>query len=322
MALDPQRGKLYWSVPNNLNSYIQQADLNGQNAGFLTSWHGSSSAGTLNGTTTIRDIFVEPDSGMLYWSVKNQDAWSSAFLGQRNPATSRATLSISAPIPVGMTTIPWRLIHRDSHTSSRCQEGCKSVLFNSGMVSILQGDVRGLAFRVVKSDPITSPDLSVSKTAASSFFLPEDAITYKVAVQNFGAGLASGVVVTDALPSGVTLSTATTNRGDPCTLQAGNSVDCDLDEVAVGETIQITMNVQANPGVLGVVENRAGVQSAQVDLNALNDSTFNLVTGVTATATNTPTNTPTATHTPTNTPTPTHTPRRHIHRRRRRRVCP
>ncbi|MCB0251687.1 MAG: DUF11 domain-containing protein, partial [Anaerolineae bacterium] len=165
----------------------------------------------------------------------------------------------------------------------------------------------------VEKDPITTPDLAVSKTANSSIYLPQGAITYNVAVQNFGAGLASGVVVTDALPSGVTFSSATTNRGDPCTPQGGNSVDCNLDEVAIGETVLVTMNVQANAGVLGLLENRAGAQGSQPDLYTLNDTTFNLVNVVTPTPTNTatstptPTNTATATNTPTNTPTATPT---------------
>ena len=68
----------------------------------------------------------------------------------------------------------------------------------TGDVSILPGDVRGAVLYLVEKDPITTPDLAVSKTANSSIYLPQGAITYNVAVQNFGAGLASGVVVTDA----------------------------------------------------------------------------------------------------------------------------
>ncbi|QLQ05237.1 MAG: DUF11 domain-containing protein [Anaerolineae bacterium] len=160
-----------------------------------------------------------------------------------------------------------------------------------GGSSILSGAIYGTAFTLVDSAPITTPDLSVSKTANAPFFLPQAPITYSVTIQNSGAGLASGVVLTDALPSGVTLAAVSTNRGDPCALQAGNRIDCDLDEVAVGETVQVQMNVQANPGVLGLIENRAGVQGAQADQNPLNNHTFNLVNGVTPTPTPTPTHT-------------------------------
>ena len=44
----------------------------------------------------------------------------------------------------------------------------------TGDVSVLQGDVRAAASYLVENDPITTPDLSVSKTANSSFVLPED----------------------------------------------------------------------------------------------------------------------------------------------------
>ncbi|HRI57386.1 MAG TPA: hypothetical protein PK170_09860, partial [Anaerolineae bacterium] len=329
MTLDPARGRLYWATaatPAPGGGYYEtiwwRADLSGQNAGAVTSWNAGIQYGYNSQCfpTTVRDVFVEPGSGKLYWIVWNPSCWAGYFPDYihifsydpdsggsqwlyREPQQPRT----NAPSFLGVAADPRGSVY--IVTDARPANFTRTPgLQRVGGSSILSGAIYGTAFTLVDSAPITTPDLSVSKTANAPFFLPQAPITYSVTIQNTGAGLASGVVLTDALPSGVTLAAVSTNRGDPCALQAGNRIDCDLDEVAVGETVQVQMNVQANPGVLGLIENRAGVQGAQADQNPLNNHTFNLVNGVTPTPTPTPTHTRTPTPTPTSTRTPTPTP--------------
>ncbi|MBE2233503.1 MAG: DUF11 domain-containing protein, partial [Anaerolinea sp.] len=304
MALDPVRGNLYWATASAPPIYYQtiwwRADLDGQNAGAVTFWYDGAQAGYNSQCwpTTIRDLFVDPASGKLYWIVWNPTCWVGygypsyihifawdpngggsqwIYRGQVNSYANTPNLLAVAADPRGSVYISSdaSLLYPSQAPGFRRVNGA----------TILSGTVYGAAFTLVGSTPITTPDLAVSKQADAPIFLPESSIAWSLTIENTGAGMASGVVVTDTLPSGVTLAAASTNRGDPCALQPGNRVDCDLDQVAVGERVVVQIDVQANPGVLGLIENRAGVQGGQEDQNPLNNTTFNQVNGVTPTAT-------------------------------------
>lgn len=92
-------------------------------------------------------------------------------------------------------------------------------------------------------------------------------LTWDVTVTNHGGDAATGVVLTDTLPSGVTFSGAS----DGCT-QAGGTVTCAIGALAVGEsaTRQITVTVPTALGSATIV-NTAVVDGDQIDENPVND---------------------------------------------------
>jgi uncharacterized repeat protein (TIGR01451 family) len=84
-----------------------------------------------------------------------------------------------------------------------------------------------------ESEP--SADLSIEKTADGSSALVNDTITWTIAVENAGPDEATNVVLTDVLPSGVTLLT---DLSGICTIDAGVAT-CSLGDLASGGSVEI-----------------------------------------------------------------------------------
>lgn len=85
-------------------------------------------------------------------------------------------------------------------------------------------------------DPPGTPELAAVKLAPERLPVGE-AITYDVVVRNDGTAAATAVVVTDAIPAGVTITSATA----PCSVGA-LSITCALGELAAGDRIALTFS--------------------------------------------------------------------------------
>jgi len=90
--------------------------------------------------------------------------------------------------------------------------------------------------------PSGPPDVKITKTASDATPAGGDPVTYDLLVENVGLSTATGVVVTDALPAGVTFDSA----GAACT-QAAGVVTCALGDLAVGAATHLWIKVVANP---------------------------------------------------------------------------
>ena len=88
----------------------------------------------------------------------------------------------------------------------------------------------------------TSADVAIVKSASDAAPKGGDVVTYTLAVRNNGPDTAKNVVVTDALPPGVTFSSASS----PCT-QAAGIVSCVIGDLASGATKTLTIKVTADP---------------------------------------------------------------------------
>lgn len=87
-------------------------------------------------------------------------------------------------------------------------------------------------------------DLSIVKTAPATANAGEQ-ITYTLAVRNAGPSHATGVTITDTLPGGVTLDSASTG----CALAAGGTVVCGVGTLAPGAQATATLVVRVDSGV-------------------------------------------------------------------------
>lgn len=91
--------------------------------------------------------------------------------------------------------------------------------------------------------PTTTPaDVRITKTASAPSPHGGDTVTYTLLVENLGDDTATGVVVTDHLPSGVTFDSAS----PPCT-QAAGTVTCSIGDLAGHASTSLWVKVVANP---------------------------------------------------------------------------
>jgi len=107
---------------------------------------------------------------------------------------------------------------------------------------------------------IPETDLAVVKEGFPDPVVVGETLTYTVFVINYGPGPddATGVILTDTLPAGVTFVSA------PGCVEAGGVVTCDIGDMAVGDIEQVDITVTA-PGSAGAILNIAQVTFDQED---------------------------------------------------------
>ncbi len=117
------------------------------------------------------------------------------------------------------------------------------------------------------------PDITITKTANTATATVGDTLTYTITVFLKSEGkvtaIATRVIVTDTLPSGLTLVSTKSDRGaGSCT--GTTTLTCDLDYVngdAKGTILVVVRAAQA-----GTIVNTASVQEHQTDPNLSNNS--------------------------------------------------
>jgi uncharacterized repeat protein (TIGR01451 family) len=144
-----------------------------------------------------------------------------------------------------------------------------------------------------------SADLRITTTDSPDPVRVGSGLTYTIGVENLGPQAATGVTVTDPLPKGVDLVSATASSGQ-CTQQA-RKVSCKLGEVAPGGVNYggpPTVTISVIPRLVGTTTNTASVKADQKDPVKRNDSATATTRvlgaatcrGVAATITGTPAN--------------------------------
>jgi uncharacterized repeat protein (TIGR01451 family) len=110
-------------------------------------------------------------------------------------------------------------------------------------------------------------DLVLTKSDSPDPVTQGSNLTYTIQVQN-NAAPATGVVVTDTLPSQVDFVSATPSQGTPCD-RTGSTVTCNLGNMAAGATATVTIVIQ--PKKTGTISNTVVVASTPPDTNATNN---------------------------------------------------
>ncbi|MCZ6733432.1 MAG: CSLREA domain-containing protein [Gammaproteobacteria bacterium] len=111
-------------------------------------------------------------------------------------------------------------------------------------------------------------DLALTKTDFDDCADRDDILTYVITVVNNSADDATGVTVTDTLPSGVTFVSVTSSTGS-CILSVG-TVTCDLATLTGGDSVTITLLVRADK--VKQIINVASVRLNELDPNLANNS--------------------------------------------------
>lgn len=124
---------------------------------------------------------------------------------------------------------------------------------SAGSETFFVGDAANIA-------PATA-DLSITKTDSPDPVAVGGTLTYTLTVENLGPNNATGVTVTDTLPSSVTFVSATS--ADATCTNAGRLVTCDVGTLASGDTATITITVTAQQE--GNITNSAAISGDQSD---------------------------------------------------------
>lgn len=114
----------------------------------------------------------------------------------------------------------------------------------------------------------TSVDLAITKTDAVDPVAVGTNVVYTLTIVNNGPANATNVVVTDVLPAGVTLVSATPSQGAACT--GTTTVSCALGGLATGA--QATVAVTVSAATPGVIVNTASVAASEPDPNPSNNT--------------------------------------------------
>jgi uncharacterized repeat protein (TIGR01451 family) len=109
-------------------------------------------------------------------------------------------------------------------------------------------------------------DLSITKSDLPDPVAAGSSLTYTLTVTNSGPSIATGVVVTDTLPAGVTLVSAPGCSGTSITT-------CNLSPINSGDNAIVTIVVDVPDAATGVLSNTASVSSSEIDSNSANNTT-------------------------------------------------
>lgn len=166
-------------------------------------------------------------------------------------------------------------------------------LLNGGAATITLDVVPALSGSITNSVTVTSVDPDPVLTNNTATFIttvqpvanlaltmagPASAsalgqpLNYVLTLSNAGPDTASGVIVSNVFPAGVSFVSAVSSQG-LCSNAAG-IVICALGNLA--PTGVVSIQISGVPGITGVNSNYAGVAAAELDFNPTNNSAFHL----------------------------------------------
>jgi uncharacterized repeat protein (TIGR01451 family) len=131
---------------------------------------------------------------------------------------------------------------------------------NNGSIS------NGWSLSITASSSLTpTADLSITMVDSPDPAATNNPLTYTISITNHGPSTATGIVITNILPPGVTFVSDTCH----CVLQTSNLLVCPLDTLA--KDAHLKFDIVVNPTVVGVITNTATVRATQFDPNLLNN---------------------------------------------------
>lgn len=122
----------------------------------------------------------------------------------------------------------------------------------------------------LQADVIDIADLRLTKSVSEPAPQPGETVTYTLNVVNDGAATAINVVLSDALPNGLTFVSASPSSAN-CSNSLQN-VSCNLGDLALGASTTVFVNVQIDANAANSLVNGASVTSKTFDNDTSNNS--------------------------------------------------
>lgn len=123
----------------------------------------------------------------------------------------------------------------------------------------------------VDLNPARIANLLLEKTASETSVVVGESYTYTLTVTNNGPSTATGVSVVDTLPTGISFNTGTINRGGVTTATGitniGGTVTAAVGDLAVGESVIVTLSVTAGAAAAGASVNTATASANEPEPN-------------------------------------------------------
>ena len=117
-------------------------------------------------------------------------------------------------------------------------------------------------------DTLSGADLALVANDSPHSVIVGGELAYTLKVTNNGPSAATGVTLTDTLPTGVTFSSATPSHGS-CS-QASGTVTCNLGDMA--KDAAVTTAIVVVPTAPGAIVNKASVAATEADPDAANNA--------------------------------------------------
>jgi len=120
---------------------------------------------------------------------------------------------------------------------------------------------------------VQCPDIKVTKTPDGASVNAGGLITWTIKVENIGAGTATGVVLTDTLPTGITWS----NSDAGCQLTSGSPqvLTCNVGTLATGASKTYTVSGTSSKANCGPIVNTASATATNEPSNVLTNNSDN-----------------------------------------------
>jgi RHS repeat-associated protein/uncharacterized repeat protein (TIGR01451 family) len=113
-------------------------------------------------------------------------------------------------------------------------------------------------------------DLALSKEGSADRVTVGDTLTYTLVAANVGSSDATGVIVTDILPSGIALAWATPSQGAGCI--ATDPITCALGTIQANGTATVTLVTMVSSPTTITLVNTAAVAAIEPDTNTEDNS--------------------------------------------------
>ncbi|NYE35991.1 putative repeat protein (TIGR01451 family) [Nocardioides cavernae] len=107
-------------------------------------------------------------------------------------------------------------------------------------------------------------DVQLTKAPSTDTFVPGRQVSWSIVVNNAGPSTARGIVVTDTVPAGVTVTNAFHGTGTPCTV-VGREVTCDLGDRVPGQRVVTIVGTLASAYAGETLANTARVTTTSTD---------------------------------------------------------
>jgi len=122
-------------------------------------------------------------------------------------------------------------------------------------------------------------DLVVTKTDSPDPVLAGAPLAYTIDVTNNGPSTSLDVMLSDTLPAAVSFDNANATNGGPCNFVVLDVVECELGDLAPGETVTVFINVTVDPAVPDgtTITNNVVVASSTTDPGGASASADTLV---------------------------------------------